>query len=79
MRGREMDDAAILGASVILRPGIQSLLQDAQLGPFDVVLGEVLDRISRDEAEVAMCSSICASPVSPPKVEISELYVSRAP
>lgn len=46
-------DAAISGASVILRPGIQSLLQDAQLGKFDTILAEALDRISRDQADVA--------------------------
>jgi DNA invertase Pin-like site-specific DNA recombinase len=46
-------DAAISGASMILRPGIQSLLQDAQRGLFDVVLAEALDRISRDQADVA--------------------------
>ncbi|MCP3420150.1 recombinase family protein, partial [Bradyrhizobium brasilense] len=46
-------DAAISGASMILRPGIQLLLQDAQRGLFDVVLGEALDRISRDQADVA--------------------------
>lgn len=46
-------DAAISGASMILRPGIQTLLQDAQRGLFDVVLGEALDRISRDQADVA--------------------------
>ena len=46
-------DAAISGASMILRPGIQALLQDAQHGRFDVVLGEALDRISRDQADVA--------------------------
>jgi len=46
-------DAAISGASMILRPGIQELLQDAQRGRFDVVLGEALDRISRDQADVA--------------------------
>ena len=46
-------DAAISGASVILRPGIQSLLQDAQRGQFDVVLAEALDRVSRDQADVA--------------------------
>ncbi|WP_238539000.1 recombinase family protein [Novosphingobium sp. AP12] len=45
-------DAAISGASVILRPGIQSLLQDAQLGKFDTILAEALDRISRDQADV---------------------------
>jgi len=46
-------DAAISGASVILRPGIQSLLQDAQLGRFEIVLAEALDRVSRDQADVA--------------------------
>src|SRR6266566_1438162 len=38
---------------MILRGGIQALLQDAQRGLFEVVLAEVLDRISRDQADVA--------------------------
>ncbi|MER2508255.1 MAG: recombinase family protein [Amaricoccus sp.] len=46
-------DAGISGSSMILRPGIQSLLQDAQAGQFDRVLAEALDRISRDQADVA--------------------------
>src|SRR5712692_1846698 len=46
-------DSAISGASVILRPGVQSLLQDAQRGKFDIVLAEALDRVSRDQADVA--------------------------
>jgi DNA invertase Pin-like site-specific DNA recombinase len=46
-------DAAISGASVILRPGIQTLLQDAQRGKFDIVVAEALDRVSRDQADVA--------------------------
>ena len=46
-------DAAISGASVILRPGIQTLLQDARRGGFAVVLAEALDRVSRDQADVA--------------------------
>ena len=46
-------DAGISGASMILRPGIQSLLQDAQAGQFDIVMAEALDRISRDQADVA--------------------------
>ena len=46
-------DAGISGASMILRPGIQMLLQDAQAGKFDMVLAEALDRISRDQADVA--------------------------
>lgn len=47
------EDAAISGASVILRPGIQKLLADAQAGKFDIVLAEALDRVSRDQADVA--------------------------
>ncbi|MBF2717714.1 recombinase family protein [Agrobacterium vitis] len=46
-------DAAISGSTVILRPGIQMLLQDAQAGQFDMVLAEALDRISRDQADTA--------------------------
>lgn len=46
-------DAAISGASTILRHGIQALLRDAQTGKFDIVLAEALDRISRDQADVA--------------------------
>jgi DNA invertase Pin-like site-specific DNA recombinase len=34
------NDAAISGASIILRPRVQSLLQDAQPGKFDIVLAE---------------------------------------
>ena len=46
-------DAAISGSSVTLRPGIQALLQDAHARNFDVVLAEALDRVSRDQADVA--------------------------
>lgn len=47
------EDAAITGASMILRPGIQKLLADMQAGKFDIVLAEALDRVSRDQADVA--------------------------
>ncbi|MGV1943755.1 recombinase family protein [Agrobacterium sp. 22-211-1] len=46
-------DASLSGASMILRPGIQALLQDAQSGRFDVILAEALDRVSRDQADIA--------------------------
>ncbi|WBO24342.1 recombinase family protein [Sphingomonas abietis] len=46
-------DAAISGASVTLRPGVQALLRDAQAGKFGVILAEALDRVSRDQADVA--------------------------
>jgi len=45
-------DRAISGASLI-RSGIQSLLTDAQAGRFDMVLSEALDRISRDQEDMA--------------------------
>jgi site-specific DNA recombinase len=44
---------SLVPVSVILRPGVQSLLQDAQRGRFDIVLAEALDRVSRDQADVA--------------------------
>ncbi|PSJ57151.1 recombinase family protein [Mesorhizobium soli] len=46
-------DAGISGASLVLRPGIQQLLRDAQAGRFEIVLAEALDRLSRDQADVA--------------------------
>jgi site-specific DNA recombinase len=45
-------DHAISGAS-LLRPGIQTLLQDAQAGKFDVILAEAIDRLSRDQEGIA--------------------------
>ena len=47
------EDAAVSGASMLLRPGIQALVQDAQAGRFDLVLAEALDRVSRDQTDVA--------------------------
>ncbi len=38
---------------VLIRPGIQALLEDAQQGRFTVVLAESLDRISRDQEDIA--------------------------
>jgi site-specific DNA recombinase len=45
-------DRAISGASLI-RSGIQSLMADAQAGKFSIVLCEALDRLSRDQEDVA--------------------------
>jgi DNA invertase Pin-like site-specific DNA recombinase len=45
-------DRALSGAS-LLRPGIQELLQDAQRGAFDIVIAEAMDRLSRDQEDVA--------------------------
>ncbi len=46
-------DLAISGASVLLRDGMQKLLQDAMARKFDVVISEALDRLSRDQADIA--------------------------
>lgn len=45
-------DRSISGASLI-RPGIQALMADAQESRFDIVLSESLDRISRDQENIA--------------------------
>ena len=45
-------DRALSGAST-LRPGYQLLLQEAREGQFDVVVAEALDRLSRDQEDVA--------------------------
>ena len=45
-------DRAISGAS-LLRPGIQELIQDATRGRFTVVLAEAMDRLSRDQEDIA--------------------------
>lgn len=46
-------DAAISGAFVINRPGIRTLLEDGRRGKFDRVMAEALDRISRDQEDIA--------------------------
>ena len=46
-------DSAISGDSMILRPGIQALLEDARRGLFEILVAEALDRVSRDQADVA--------------------------
>ena len=33
---------------MILRPGVQALLEDARRGAFEIVVAEALDRVSRD-------------------------------
>lgn len=48
----EYTDHAISGASLI-RPGIQALLADAMGGRFDLILAEAMDRLSRDQEDIA--------------------------
>jgi site-specific DNA recombinase len=45
-------DRAISGAS-LLRPGIQELIRDATRGRFAIVLAEAMDRLSRDQEDIA--------------------------
>ena len=45
-------DHAVSGATT-LRPGYQKLLEDARNGAFDIVIAEALDRLSRDQEDVA--------------------------
>ena len=45
-------DAAISGAN-ILRPGLQAAMAAAREGGLDIILAEALDRISRDQEDVA--------------------------
>jgi DNA invertase Pin-like site-specific DNA recombinase len=47
------EDAAISGASVHNRPALARLMHDAQQSAFDTVICEALDRLSRDQADLA--------------------------
>lgn len=49
---RSYQDRAMSGASR-LRPAYQELLEDARRGLFDIVVAESLDRLSRDQEDVA--------------------------
>ena len=46
-------DEGISGSTIGNRPGLQALLRDAELGAFDAVITEALDRISRDQEGTA--------------------------
>jgi site-specific DNA recombinase len=48
----EYADQAISGAS-LLRPGIQGLIMDATRGRFQIILAEAMDRLSRDQEDIA--------------------------
>lgn len=46
-------DAAISGASIHTRPGFQDMMGKAAEGRFNVVIAEALDRLSRDQEDIA--------------------------
>jgi site-specific DNA recombinase len=69
-------DAAVSGASLI-RPGIQQLMADA--GKFQIVLTESLDRLSRDQEDVAglykRLKFVDTKIITLSEGEISELHI----
>jgi len=71
-------DAAMSGASS-LRPGYQALLQAARQAECDVIVAEALDRLSRDQEDVAglfkRCRFAGVQIVTLAEGEISELHV----
>ena len=50
--GKVYSDHAISGATT-LRPGYQKMLEDARAGRFEVLVAEALDRLSRDQENIA--------------------------
>ncbi|WP_291979651.1 recombinase family protein [Chelatococcus sp.] len=50
---REYSDRARSGASLFGREGLEALMRDAKGGLFDVVVVEALDRLSRDQEDLA--------------------------
>lgn len=46
-------DYELSGAFMNTRPGIKNLMMDAAAGKFDIVLTEALDRLSRDQEDIA--------------------------
>src|SRR6266849_8648026 len=71
-------DAAVSGA-IRMRPGYQKLLEDARASRFDIVVAEALDRLSRDQEDVAALykhlSFAGVTMVTLAEGEISELHV----
>jgi DNA invertase Pin-like site-specific DNA recombinase len=63
----------------MLRPGLQALIEGAQAGRFDVIVTEALDRLSRDQADVAAIykrlSFAGVTIVTLAEGEINELHV----
>jgi DNA invertase Pin-like site-specific DNA recombinase len=76
--GSVFADRSVSGASM-LRPGLQDLLDAASRGEFEIVVAEALDRLSRDQADVATIFKRLAFAgvriVTLAEGEISELHV----
>ena len=71
-------DRGLSGATPF-RPGYQKLLEDARAGQFDVVVAEALDRLSRDQEDIAALHKRLAFSgiriVTIAEGEISDLHV----
>ncbi|MEM7213034.1 MAG: recombinase family protein [Pseudomonadota bacterium] len=72
-------DYAISGGSLKARAGMQALLAEAQAGRFDVVYAEALDRVSRDQEDIAAIYKRLAHAdvqlITLAEGEISELHI----
>lgn len=72
-------DAAISGAAILNRPAVCRLIEDAKAGRFAVVIAEALDRLSRDQEDIAglykRLSHAGVRIVTLSEGEISELHV----
>lgn len=72
------EDRALSGAS-LLRPGLQGLIEAAMAARIDIVLTEALDRLSRDQADIAALfkrlSFAGVRIVTLSEGEVSELHV----
>jgi site-specific DNA recombinase len=76
--GEVYSDHAISGATT-LRPGYQKMLEDARTGHFEVLVSEALDRLSRDQENIAgLFKLLCFAGVkliTLSEGEIGELHV----
>ena len=76
--GGVYSDHAISGATT-LRPGYQKMLEDARTSRFDVLVAEALDRLSRDQENIAgLFKQLCFAGVKLVTLsegEIGELHV----
>ncbi len=67
----EYSDHAISG-TLLIRPGIQALMADVMGGRFDLILAEAMDRLSRDQEDIAgifKCMSYADEKCSPCRKE----------
>jgi site-specific DNA recombinase len=76
--GEVYSDRAISGATT-LRPGYQKMLEDARAGRFEILVAEALDRLSRDQENIAgLFKQLCFAGVrliTLSEGEIGELHV----